>query len=109
MNRFHAATVAAIVFLMTGGVGGRLAAGPWPVKAAPPAQGRPVLERMPQAGRFLGLRMLSGRMYAVNASGGADIDVTPRVIVGPLRALPVRVPIPPAPVLPRAPKSPPHR
>lgn len=121
MKRSHAAALAVTVCSMTAGVGGRIAAGPLPVKTIPPARkapGRNVIESIPKASLFLGLRMQNGRMYAVNGSGGADVDVTPRIITGPFlvtppgvralpRVLPPGVRILPAPLLPKAPA--PHR
>ncbi len=95
MQHTHAVAAAVAVALMTAGASGRIVAGPAPTAAKSPAlgavawpQARRVLENIPTASLYLGLRMQGGRMYAVNGSGGADADVTPELIIRPRQATP---------------------
>lgn len=120
MKRINAAVAIVSVSALVLGAAGRSLAGSEPIKSIlygpvlPQAHG--VLEIIPQSGLFLGLRMLNGKMYAVNGGGGKDADVTPRIIMGPQQASPPIMRILPSPptmrylplsVLPKAP--PPHR
>lgn len=115
MKRTHAAATAATASLMTAGVGGRIAADPAACQPTRPAvavpvlpQARRALENIPKAGLFLGLRMQGGRMYAVNGSGGGDMDVMPRIITGPYTATPPVIRVRPRALTPLTPLIKPH-
>ncbi|MDQ2687363.1 MAG: hypothetical protein M3Y28_05795 [Armatimonadota bacterium] len=118
MKRTFAMAVAVAASALTAGVGSQPAVAPRvtvSAQEAPPAPNhggagfgpRRVLENIPQTSLWLGLRMQNGRMYAMNGSGGADADITPHIVIGPLTATPPAVSVQPPLLIP--PKTTPHR
>lgn len=121
MKQTYAVGFAVAASALTAGAGSQLVAVPRVTASAQEAPSAPnpggagfgprrVLEIIPQTSLWLGLRMMNGKMYAINGSGGADADVTPHIVIGPYSTTPTFIPVkPPAapPLIP--PKPAPHR